>query len=64
MSIEAIDEPYRTEITKILSTNDTLENKQLALKLYLIGEPYFKHFASEPSYLTRSIINTFNSSEL
>mgnify|MGYP001338713735 CR=1 FL=1 len=42
------------------TTDDTDERKYLNLKLYLISEPYFKHFTSEPAWLTRDIIKDFN----
>ena len=60
MSIHYIDEPYRQKIVDILSADDTDEIKYQKLKLYLISEPYFKHFTSEPAWLTREIINDFN----
>ena len=60
MSIHYIDEPYRGKVIDILSTDDTDEKKYLNLKLYLISEPYFKHFTSEPAWLTKEIINDFN----
>tara|TARA_B100001287_G_C22174199_1_gene296140 strand:- start:20 stop:205 length:186 start_codon:yes stop_codon:yes gene_type:complete len=60
MSIHYIDEPYRTKVIEILSSDDNDETKQLNLKLYLISEPYFKHFTSEPAWLTKEIINDFN----
>jgi len=44
MSIHYIDEPYRTKVIEILSTDDNKESKYQKLKLYLISEPYFKHF--------------------
>jgi hypothetical protein len=53
MSIEYIDQPYRDKIVEILSTDDSDETKQLKLKLYLLNESYFKHFASEPTWLTK-----------
>jgi len=59
MSIHYIEEPYREKITNILSTDDTDETKFRNLKLYLIGEPYFKNFTSEPAWLTKEIINDF-----
>jgi len=60
MSLHYIDEPYRQKVIDILSTDDSADIKQSNLKLYLIGEPYFKHFTSEPSWLTREIIKDFN----
>jgi hypothetical protein len=60
MSLHYIDEPYRQEIIDILSTDKPNESKQLDLKLYLIGEPYFKQFTSEPTWLTKEIIQDFN----
>ena len=60
MSIHYIDEPYRHKVIDILSTDEPLEKQTLNLKLYLIGEPYFKHFTSEPSWLTKEIIRDFN----
>lgn len=60
MSIHYIDEPYRQKIVNILSTDDTDEIKYQKLKIYLISESYFKHFTSEPAWLTREIINDFN----
>ena len=61
MSIHYIDEPYRTKIVEILSTDDDKESKYQKLKLYLISESYFKHFTSEPSWLTKEIIKDFRS---
>ena len=58
MSIHYIDEPYRTKIVEILSTDD--DKKISNLKLYLISESYFKHFTSEPAWLTKEIIKDFN----
>lgn len=60
MSIHYIEEPYRQKIVDILSTDDTDETKYMNLKLYLIGESYFKHFTSEPAWLVKEIINDFN----
>jgi len=60
MSLHYIDEPYRQTIIDILSADDSDESKQSKLKLYLISEPYFKHFTSEPSWLTKEIIKDFN----
>tara|TARA_B100001057_G_C22560136_1_gene836951 strand:- start:317 stop:502 length:186 start_codon:yes stop_codon:yes gene_type:complete len=60
MSIHYIDEPYRTKVIEILSTDDNKESKYQKLKLYLISEPYFKHFTSEPAWLTKEIVNDFN----
>ena len=60
MSIHYIDEPYRTKVIEILSTDDSKESKYQKLKLYLISESYFKHFTSEPAWLTKEIINDFN----
>ena len=51
MKIHYIDEPYRQKIIDILSTDDTDETKYQKLKLYLISEPYFKHFTSELNLL-------------
>jgi len=59
MSIEYIDQPYRDKIVEILSTDDTDERKQSELKLYLLKEEYFKHFSSEPTWLTKEIIKDF-----
>lgn len=59
MSIEYIDQPYRDKIVEILSTDDSVENKQSALKLYLLKEEYFKHFSSEPTWLTKEIMKDF-----
>ena len=59
MSIEYIDQPYRDKIVEILSTDDSDEKKQSELKLYLLKEKYFKHFASEPTWLTKEIIKDF-----
>lgn len=59
MSLHYIDEPYRAEIVNILSSTDSEENRLQQLKLYLISTPYFKHFTSEPSWLTREIYNDF-----
>lgn len=59
MSIEYIDQPYREKIVEILSTDDSEETKQLKLKLYLLNESYFKHFSSEPTWLTKEIIKDF-----
>lgn len=59
MSIEYIDQPYRDKITEILSTDDSDEKKQSKLKLYLLKEEYFKHFSSEPTWLTKEIIKDF-----
>jgi hypothetical protein len=60
MSLHYIDEPYRQTIIDILSADDSAESKQSKLKLYLISEPYFKHFTSEPAWLTKEIIKDFN----
>mgnify|MGYP001196011223 FL=1 len=59
MSLNYIEEPYREKIINILSTDDSDEKKYQKLKLYLISEPYFKHFTSEPSWLTKEIIKDF-----
>ena len=59
MSIEYIDQPYRDKIIEILSTDDSAERKQSELKLYLLKEEYFKHFSSEPTWLTKEIIKDF-----
>jgi len=59
MSIEYIDQPYRDKIVEILSTDDNDERKQSELKLYLLKEEYFKHFSSEPTWLTKEIIKDF-----
>ena len=59
MSIHYIEEPYRQKVIDILSTDKDDDNKFMELKLYLISEPYFKHFASEPAWLTKDIINDF-----
>jgi len=59
MSIHYIDKPYRDNIIDILSNDDSDEQKQSALKIYLVGEPYFKHFTSEPAWLTKEIIRDF-----
>jgi len=59
MSIEYIDQPYRDKIVEILSTDDNDEKKQSELKLYLLKEKYFKHFSSEPTWLTKEIIKDF-----
>lgn len=59
MSIHYIDEPYRQKIIDILSTDDTDDIKYQKLKIYLISEPHFKHFTSEPAWLTRQIIKDF-----
>ena len=59
MSIEYIDQPYRDKIVEILSTDDSDDTKQSKLKLYLLKEKYFKHFSSEPTWLTREIIKDF-----
>jgi len=60
MSIHYIDEPYQKKVTEILSSQKDDEGKYLELKLYLVSEPYFKHFTSEPAWLTKEIINDFN----
>jgi len=59
MSLQYIDEPYRTEIVEILSDNADSEILYQRLKVYLISEPYFKHFTSEPAWLTKEIIKDF-----
>lgn len=59
MSLHYIDEPHRSEIVSILSQDIPDEDKLRLLKLYLISEPYFKHFSDEPSWLTREIFNDF-----
>tara|TARA_B110000444_G_C18642179_1_gene502006 strand:+ start:337 stop:522 length:186 start_codon:yes stop_codon:yes gene_type:complete len=59
MSIHYIEEPYRQKVIDILSTDKDDDNKFMELKLYLISEPYFKHFTSEPAWLTKDIINDF-----
>ena len=59
MSIHYIEEPYRQKVIDILSTDKDKDSKFMELKLYLIGEPYFNHFTSEPSWLTKEIINDF-----
>ena len=59
MSLHYIEEAYRQKIIDIISTDDNDEKKYLNLKLYLISEPYFKHFTSEPAWLTKEIIKDF-----
>ena len=59
MSIEYIEQPYRDKVTEILSTDDSEEQKQLNLKLYLLNESYFKKFSKEPTWLTKEIIKDF-----
>jgi len=59
MSLHYIDEPHRSKVVDILSQNIEKEDKLLQLKLYLISEPYFKHFTSEPAWLTREIYKDF-----
>jgi len=60
MSLNYIEQPYRDKVIDILSTDDSDDTKQSKLKLYLISEPYFKHFTSEPAWLTKEIIKDFN----
>tara|TARA_Y100000385_G_scaffold291083_1_gene367115 strand:- start:543 stop:728 length:186 start_codon:yes stop_codon:yes gene_type:complete len=60
MSIEYIEQPYRDKVTEILSTDDSGEQKQLKLKLYLLNESYFRKFSAEPTWLTKEIIKDFN----
>ena len=59
MSLHYIDEPHRSKIVDILSQNLPDEDKLRLLKLYLISEPYFKHFSEEPTWLTREIFKDF-----
>ena len=59
MRIEYIDEPHRTKVIEILSSSDSEEIKYQNLKLYLVSEPYFKHFTPEPAWLTKEIIKDF-----
>jgi len=59
MSLHYIDEPYRTKIADILSDTADSEILYQRLKVYLISEPYFKHFTSEPAWLTKEIIKDF-----
>ena len=59
MSLHYIDEPYRTKIVDILSDTADSEILYQRLKVYLISEPYFKHFTSEPAWLTKEIIKDF-----
>ena len=59
MSLHYIDEPHRSKVVDILSQNLPDEDKLQRLKLYLISEPYFKHFSDEPSWLTREIFKDF-----
>jgi len=59
MSLQYIDEPYRTEIVEILSDNSADDILYQRLKVYLTKEPYFKHFTSEPAWLTKEIIKDF-----
>jgi|TARA_B110000444_G_C18634169_1_gene498315 hypothetical protein len=59
MSIEYIEQPYRDKVIEILSSTDNKESIQLTLKLYLLSEDYFKKFSSEPTWLTKDIINDF-----
>ena len=60
MSIHYIDEPYQQKVIEILSSDKDVETKYSELKLYLVREPYFKNFTSEPAWLTKEIINDFN----
>ena len=60
MSIHYIDEPHQQKIIEILSNGKSDEAQRMELKLYLVREPYFKNFTSEPAWLVKEIINDFN----
>lgn len=54
-----IDEPYKTELLKILELNISKDDVLAKLKLYVLSEPYFKQFHSEPAWLAYELVRTY-----
>tara|TARA_R110000803_G_scaffold8577_14_gene27451 strand:+ start:1447 stop:1647 length:201 start_codon:yes stop_codon:yes gene_type:complete len=55
MKIKDFKQPYGARIVDILESNSNRESLLTELKLYVLNEPYFKQFHSEPTWVAYEI---------
>jgi len=55
MSIHKIEEPYRSKIVEILKSESDSDKRLHQLKLYMLGESYFKTLSNDAAWLAYEI---------
>jgi len=55
MSIHKIEDPYKSKIVEILQSESDSEKRLHQLKLYMLGESYFKTLSNDAAWLAHEI---------
>lgn len=55
MSIHKIEDPYKSKIVEILYSESDSDKRLHQLKLYMLGESYFKTLSNDVAWLAHEI---------
>lgn len=55
MSIHKIEDPYKSKIVEILQSESDSDKRLHQLKLYMLGESYFKTLSNDVAWLAHEI---------
>jgi hypothetical protein len=60
MSIDQIEEPFKSKIIKILQNESNSDKLLQSLKLYMLNEDYFKRLNVDAAWIAYEIVKNYN----
>lgn len=59
MQIDQIEEPYKSEILRILKDESSYDSKLSTLKIYMLTHDYFKTISVDAAWLAYEVVKSY-----